>query len=412
MYFHAELIIFEILNLYYTTTGNNEISTDILKEAFYTFISLVNKKEYISITYDFDSELEKLMDEDLLNESDGITTITNDLESFYIALVNKIGILTAIDMNLANHIHDTVMYDILGLEFNESETEEIFLLNRKIMSLYLLLALQEYQGNDQSLSIEKINDTLREFQVTLSSLDDETLTKVRIACSYYSSIHKLDGDDNYLNEDWNIALFSSDENQIKMLRYAQIMYLTSNCVEEDEKIKEEETADTLEVEFENDDLSTFLGNYFYLLNSYLLEYPNTMGREALIIKKYLLLSLPELNNISFYLFTNPDAIIEMPPIDKSDLTDESFEEVKPKAFECALEFFIKDGKANKDYSYSKLIIKALFIKNFLNLSINENSKKELINILINSPFYKNPLYQVCTYIIDEIILKNEKERTR
>lgn len=411
MYFHAEFLIFEILNLYYTTTSSNEISTDVLEYAFKVFINLVNKNEHIDMDYDFDRELEKLTCEDLLTEEDGIISFTNDLEMFYIKLVNKVGLVAEIDMKLADYVYDITIFNALDLEFDERETEEIFLLNRKVLSLYLLLALEEYQGSDQSLTIKELNKAIEKFQIALNSLDYETHEKVRIACSYYNSINKIDGDDN-INDDWNIALFSSDENQIKRLAYAQILHLTRSLDEDDEIINEDEKEDILEIEFETDDLSSFLGNYFYLLNSYLLKYPNTIGREALIIKKYLLLSLPELNSISFYLFTNPEAKIEMPQIDKCDLDNTSFEDLKPKAFECALDFYIKDIKANKNYSYSKLIIKALFIKTFLNLSINENSKNELINILVSNPFYKNPLYQICTWIIDEIILKNERDLIR
>ena len=62
---------------------------------------------------------------------------------------------------------------------------------------------------------------------------------------------------------------------------------------------------------------------------------------------------------------------------------------------------------------SKVIINLLLLKVYLDLSINEEVKKELIAEITNPSYYKNPGYSILTSYIDNIIFQDrEKERKR
>ena len=61
----------------------------------------------------------------------------------------------------------------------------------------------------------------------------------------------------------------------------------------------------------------------------------------------------------------------------------------------------------------KIIINLLLLKVYLDLSINEEVKKELIAEITNPSYYKNPEYSILTTYIDNIIFKEkEVERKR
>ena len=62
---------------------------------------------------------------------------------------------------------------------------------------------------------------------------------------------------------------------------------------------------------------------------------------------------------------------------------------------------------------SKVIINLLLLKVYLDLSINEEVKKELIAEITNPNYYKNSEYSILTTYIDNIIFQDrEKERKR
>ena len=62
---------------------------------------------------------------------------------------------------------------------------------------------------------------------------------------------------------------------------------------------------------------------------------------------------------------------------------------------------------------SKVIINLLLLKVYLELSINEEIKKELIAEITNPSYYKNPKYSNLTTYIDNIIFQDrEIERKR
>lgn len=75
--------------------------------------------------------------------------------------------------------------------------------------------------------------------------------------------------------------------------------------------------------------------------------------------------------------------------------------------ECTINLNITDKDALKyPHLYAKIITCVLFIKTYLTLSINENSKKDIIDLLTNSISYKNPDYKISTSIIDSIIFSD------
>ena len=81
-----------------------------------------------------------------------------------------------------------------------------------------------------------------------------------------------------------------------------------------------------------------------------------------------------------------------------------FEELKNKVITCTISLNINDTNAlTYPHLYATIITCALFIKTYLTLSINPNSKDDIIDLIINSMFYKKPHYKIATTIVDNII---------
>lgn len=60
-----------------------------------------------------------------------------------------------------------------------------------------------------------------------------------------------------------------------------------------------------------------------------------------------------------------------------------------------------------------MVIGAIFIRSFLDLSVNQEQLLDVRKRICNSEFYKNIDYQIATDIIDEIIFKERgMERKR
>lgn len=55
---HSDVIIFEILKLYFEATNETSIDVRLLKNGFYTLNSIVSAKNNLEIVLNFESELE------------------------------------------------------------------------------------------------------------------------------------------------------------------------------------------------------------------------------------------------------------------------------------------------------------------------------------------------------------------
>ncbi|MBE6154303.1 MAG: hypothetical protein E7163_01840 [Firmicutes bacterium] len=164
-----------------------------------------------------------------------------------------------------------------------------------------------------------------------------------------------------------------------------------------------------------EEIPFFLTYYLICLNKFIIKNKYNLKIdiiENLIVKKYLLLYLPELSNIEEHLlekYTIND--LELPTINTEWLTESSFQTLLSKTQECALLFDYSDEDFNNyPHLYSKIITNCIFIKCFLELSINENNNKTVIETITNARYYKHKDYKITTNIIDEIIFNNNFQR--
>jgi len=237
--------------------------------------------------------------------------------------------------------------------------------------------------------------------------------KLKMCCAHFNSLYLLDEDDDFINSNWNIILFS--KRQINALSYAEI---ENRCFNGSYETKEEDNDENHEFEIDEiienntfEEIPYFLTNYLIHLNNFIINNKNILNNkiiEELLLNKYLLISLPELKNIEDYFLDNLTIDnLEKPPINNEWLTDTSFLLLLPKVMECSLSLDYSDEDIkNYPHLHSKIITNCLFIRTFINLSINENNKKDIISQITSNKFYKNPNYKITSNLIDEIIFNN------
>ena len=162
-----------------------------------------------------------------------------------------------------------------------------------------------------------------------------------------------------------------------------------------------------------DELEYFLANYILYLNSFIHQIDNSELKRLLTSKKYLLLSIGDLEDTEeYYLNSGTLDSLPLPPFIKEWFNPNSFEFLIGNFEEILANIRI----SNQDMttaSQSKVIINLLLLKVYLELSINEEVKKELIAEITNPNYYKNPEYSILTTYIDNIIFQDrEIERKR
>lgn len=400
MPYHTQNLFKEILRLYSLILDRNEISLKMLEEAFYAFVYVINIKEELNISLDFETELNKLLEYDNFSADQEYLYFEDIFED-----LNYESEDTPIDYYLDEYVYNIQIIHRLHLNNSYESTIELFNINLEIIRLFLELGQIEYLNGDNKNTLTLLKEKLRDLKTAMMEIDDKTLAELKIVFAYKNYQHLLDHDDDYINYNWNIALFSDNESQIVALTYDRLEYLCDISYDSQDE-------DDLNEEYVSDEASMFLNCLFFNICDYLKKYPNNPGLESLVIKKYLLLSVPELSNTLLFMLDNGFLPEEAPTFNKDWLTKESFSEFKTRTYACALDFFEADQSLTKNHIYGRMIINALFIRTYLNCIIDQNLQKELINILTNNRFYKEKNYSICTHIIDDLILYNRKDYIR
>ena len=140
-----------------------------------------------------------------------------------------------------------------------------------------------------------------------------------------------------------------------------------------------------------------------LLNNFLSNDLDKNTRANLIMRKVLLLSMPELKQVEdkYLEEGNIDNIV----IDTSYLSSTSLETLLYIVYDNILSLDYKDSVIKEKNLYSEIIIKVLFIKTFLDLCLNNNHKDNMINDIIRSKYYNDKEYMIVTSLINDIIFK-------
>ena len=271
------------------------------------------------------------------------------------------------------------------------------------MQTYINIAQLETNGISINFLNSYLQTLINNLKNKIIDQDELTLTKINLCISDLNS--NLNEDGLFTTTGWHIALFSKKKEEIKKLKYERLSYLI-----EEEKYRqnnEEEAINDYEIPF-------FLTSFLIELNKYLHTNISDKIKEKLIIKKYLLLSTPELKNIEDYYLNNFTIDnLELPNIPK----------YYPKtAFNVLLEpvncsvmslDYSNEELAKNTFNMANLIINALFIKTFLELSQNTKEKQNIINLIRNSRFYNYPeFYSITINTINDIIFKETPKLER
>lgn len=418
---HSDIIIYQLLKLNFYLTDSTSINIGILKNAFYEILDIIEINDSLKLSYNFENELEKFLElyqEFITIDDDTITldiTISDFLSYILKAHNNK---LSEKDYKISDYVLNPKICLTLGLSIPFDVSKEYVYLNSLIIQRYLKLGEKEFHNLPLSKEdFENLTLAIKKLYDLFNDIDNSDLTKLKICINCFNEQFLSSKNERFINSPWNTILFSYNPQRFQSLRYDLVEYLTS-IIDEIEDDENKELLDSLmsDIEAEEilDELSLFLTYFFIYLNNYLKIHPATPAREALIIKKYLLLSTPELKALEKYFLKNHtlDSYV-LPESNNDSLTETTFEELKEKVISCTINLNIDDTQAiNYPHLYAKLVTCALFIKTFLTLSINENSKSDIIDLITNSIFYKQSNYKIATSIVDNIIFSDNLNLTK
>ena len=408
---HPEFMIFSLLDLYVTISNEDRINIVNLKEAFELLTLKFIMMEDITLNFNFDLILYNLCEKysNCLTMDDEDLVI-NDLEELFTELTQDIN-MDDLDFTIDEYIHNINIYNALDLSIPIDENKEYFNYCNLIMQIYLKIARKEYEGNTKLIPFLTIylQDTITKFNNALNEFDSDMLLKLKM-CLANANTCLLDSDGYFTNSGWNIALFSENPTQMQKLKYERLEYASSLLdyrFSIDELMEDDE--EPINVSYTSE-MSIFLTYYLIYLNNYLKDVTDPKLKEHLTIKKYLLLSMPELQEAETYFLNNYTIDnLPFPLLDPEIISITSFEVLLERVLECAMDLdYSNDDIAKNSYLETKLILNSLFIKCFLELSLNDNYKNDIINVIKNSRYYSLPAYYSETIsIINNIIFSKE-----
>lgn len=416
---HSDIIILEILVLYFEYTNETEIDLKKLEKCFHILLHIINYKNNLDLRFDFKNELENFLEKysDYVTENDSTLTLVSELKDLFNVVIDSHSILSSIDGKCQDYIFDYKIYQALGIKVPIEETKEYFDLNRSIINAYLKLGENEYHSYFDELIIIKLKELIQELNEKLNEADNSTLTKLKICYNALNDILLAKTDEEHINSPWNTILFSYIPQRLYSLSYDRIEYLVEMIDKNTGDEEDEETLNSVyneEHDKENEKLSPtsyFLTIVLIELNYYLKNNQNSLAKEALLIKKYLLIGIPELKHIERYYLENYTLDGYEPPIPK-DLDANSFEHLKKKVIECTTNLVKKDNELMTSHILANAITSALFIKVFLDIGLNPDSYDDIIDLITSSSYYKQPGYEAITQIIDKIIFSDNEILTR
>ena len=104
----------------------------------------------------------------------------------------------------------------------------------------------------------------------------------------------------------------------------------------------------------------------------------------------------------YYLQNKTIDSLQLPELKKEWLTEQSFTSLYLLAYESVLFLNVKDDMMQDDV-YSDMVLRAIFIRTFLDLCISEENVLSVKNKIMQNDFYRNNDYKVANQLIDEVI---------
>ncbi len=410
---HVATIFIEIIRLYALVMDKEEIPKEKLKKTFITFINILEEEINDPIDYDYEKELREFLSLRRIPffETEKSIVWEDDIETIYASYCQNRS-LKSMDFKIAELVLNVDIYDALDLKIDNSLIAPFFNYNQQLMQAFTNVAYHEF--TNRPLPLQELKRVHDNFLSLFDDLDNQTLMKLRVAHHIYDfkyAAHLCD----YKFFPWYIILFSFNTQEWQLITYNTIATL---CEDFDE-IQDAE-GEELQNAFITDENPNYILNTYEIFLKVLIIYINKFlgsvnsfpGRETVITKKYLLLSLPELGDTL-------ETLIEEETLDSISIKDTEYElnrdELRNIYLESmdAIDLLLKkdtDLAKEKEF-YANMILAAFFIKSFFQIAPS-NYRENLTTILINPKYYKNPSYKTYTDILDNIILSNYFDLTR
>ena len=374
-------------------------------------VDIINQENEINLNLDFNTELKRFLDKfrDHIEKDNDAITLISKLNDLFNAVIDSHVSLTPIDYDCQDYIFDRRIYDALNIRIPIDEMEEYFDLNKKIIKAYLRLGENEKNGICNELDINHLRLLLETLNEILNESDNSTLTKLKMCYNYYNDSLLPDTIDENINSTWNTILFSLSPKELYTLSYNCLEFLAKmidkKTDEEDEELLDD-MFNTLKEDEKLSEISYFLTMLLIELNNYLKKNPNSIAKEALLIKKYLLISIPELLHVEKNFLDNSTIDNYPEPKIPEDLSINSFENLKNKVLECVTNLVQTNKALEQPHILGIAIVSTFFIKVFIENSINPNSIADIIDLIENSVFYKQKGYEEVTLLVDDIIFNS------
>ena len=400
---HSEVLFLKLIHLYQIFTDETKVDIESLEQAFNSLVYLCSNHTDIPVELDFLEELKKLEE-----NYDDLFLIDDDFVGFkdYDALTMHIMIFeqiqdeaTELDQEIDSIIQNFIIYQDLHIPIPFNEYEYLFQINSNIIFYHLVLANKESNNTCQlkDAKLLKFFTDLLDYHLLL--LDEEDYIKVNSILTYYNQ--KYLSDNMFHNANWHVAMFG---NNVAPLYYDRVFRSLNEEIVLEDYQDEENELDNL-IEFDDteylDEQNYFISIYTFRLAEFLPAVTDKRVRELLNVRKHLLMTInSDMEND--YAETGTIDISKMPKTDESLFTNDSFSSFYSIVLERIQDLNCLDRNITSE-KYASMIMSAIFIRTFLDLSIDKEKEQEIARQITSRDFYKQTSYSTASFLIDNII---------
>ena len=400
---HSEVLFLKLIHLYQIFTDETKVDIESLEQAFNSLVYLCSNHTDIPVELDFLEELKKLEE-----NYDDLFLIDDDFVGFkdYDALTMHIMIFeqiqdeaTELDQEIDSIIQNFIIYQDLHIPIPFNEYEYLFQINSNIIFYHLVLANKESNNTCQLKDAKLLKFFTELLDYHLLLLDEEDYIKVNSILTYYNQ--KYLSDNMFHNANWHVAMFG---NNIAPLYYDRVFRSLNEEIVLEDYQDEENELDNL-IEFDDteylDEQNYFISIYTFRLAEFLPAVTDKRVRELLNVRKHLLMTInSDMEND--YAETGTIDISKMPKTDESLFTNDSFSSFYSIVLERIQDLNCLDRNITSE-KYASMIMSAIFIRTFLDLSIDKEREQEIARQITSRDFYKQTSYSTASFLIDNII---------
>ena len=400
---HSEVLFLELIRLYQIFTDIDKVDMESLEQAFNSLIYLCSKHTDIPVEMDFWEELQRLeenYDDLFFVDEDGVGFKDYDALTMHNIIFEQIqDEATELDQEIDSIIQNFIIYQDLHIPIPFNEYEYLFQINSNIIFYHLVLANKESNNTCQLKDAKLLKFFTELLDYHLLLLDEEDYIKVNSILTYYNQ--KYLSDNMFHNANWHVAMFG---NNVAPLYYDRVFRSLNEEIVLEDYQDEENELDNL-IEFDDteylDEQNYFISIYTFRLEEFLPAVTDKRVRELLNVRKHLLMTInSDMEND--YAETGTIDISKMPKTDESLFTNDSFSSFYSIVLERIQDLNCLDRNITSE-KYASMIMSAIFIRTFLDLSIDKEKEQEIARQITSRDFYKQTSYSTASFLIDNII---------